>query len=72
MASLPAARHTLWVHDAKFSPEDLLLKADAFPKVQRGDIVELHNPDADPDDSCRLLLLVESALDVNRSYLLFL
>ncbi len=56
-------RYTLWVHDAKLSKEDLLLKADTFPNIKQGDIIELYNPDANPLDSCKLVLLVESPLD---------
>jgi hypothetical protein len=52
-------RHALWVHDARLSKEDLLLKADAFPNVNIGDVVELYNPDAGAQDACRLVLQVQ-------------
>lgn len=57
-----AKRYALWVHDAKLSKEDLLLKADTFPSVQVGNVVEISNPDAEAQDRCRIVLQVQ-ALD---------
>ena len=53
-------RYTLWVHDSRLSKEDLLLKAESFPHVHAGDIIELYNPDADPQDACKVVLQVQT------------
>lgn len=47
----------LWVHQQKFSEDELIINPKEFPNENVGDILEIHHPD---EDNARLLLQIKS------------
>jgi hypothetical protein len=38
----------LWVHDERFSKEDIVLSPNSVPGVKEGDLLEVYHPTSDP------------------------
>ena len=35
---------SLWIHNDKFSTQEILMNSDYFPNLKAGDLVEIHHP----------------------------
>jgi hypothetical protein len=59
--------YTLYVHDEKFSTDELVINPDFFPKAKKGDLFEIYHPEKKQN---KVLLRVPSVAPI-RGYIQF-